>query len=59
MHVAGAVGTPVLSLFGPTDPEQWAPKGPQHRFIRGKEGEIDAISVEEVFRNAQEMLMVR
>ena len=59
MHVAGAVGTPVLSLFGPTDPEQWAPKGPRHRFIRGNKGEIDAISVEEVFRNAQEMLMAR
>jgi len=28
-HLAAAVGTPVLALFGPTDPEVWAPRG-QH-----------------------------
>src|SRR5205823_15106747 len=28
LHVAAGVGTPVLSLFGPTDPAQWAPIGP-------------------------------
>jgi len=27
MHVAGAVGTPTLALFGPTDPELWKPPG--------------------------------
>jgi ADP-heptose:LPS heptosyltransferase len=28
-HLAAAVGTPVLALFGPTDPAVWAPRG-QH-----------------------------
>jgi heptosyltransferase-3 len=28
-HLAAAVGTPVLALFGPTDPEVWVPRG-QH-----------------------------
>lgn len=28
-HLAAAVGTPVLSVLGPTKPEQWAPWGPQ------------------------------
>jgi len=27
-HLAAAVGTPVLALFGPTDPAIWAPRGP-------------------------------
>jgi ADP-heptose:LPS heptosyltransferase len=26
-HLAAAVGTPVLALFGPTDPKIWAPRG--------------------------------
>lgn len=28
-HLAAAVGTPVLALFGPTDPSVWAPRGAQ------------------------------
>jgi ADP-heptose:LPS heptosyltransferase len=33
-HLAAAVGTPVLALFGPTDPETWSPRGPQVRIGR-------------------------
>ena len=29
MHVAAAVGTPVVGLFGPTRPELYAPRGAQ------------------------------
>ena len=32
-HLAAAVGTPVVALFGPTDPRIWAPRGPQVRVI--------------------------
>ena len=56
MHVAGAVGTPVLSLFGPTDPREWAPTGPQNRCIRGEGGDIAAIPLEKVVEAALEML---
>jgi heptosyltransferase-2 len=33
-HLAAAVGAPVLSVLGPTKPEQWAPWGPQVRVLR-------------------------
>lgn len=56
MHVAAAVGTPVLSLFGPTDPEQWAPIGTKHRYIVGKDGDINSIGTDEVLKVAREML---
>jgi ADP-heptose:LPS heptosyltransferase len=56
MHVAAAVGTPVLSLFGPTDPEQWAPIGGGNRYIAGSDGGIETIAVDQVLQNAREML---
>jgi heptosyltransferase III len=33
-HLAAAVGTPVLGLFGPTDPSVWAPRGANVRVAR-------------------------
>ena len=33
-HLAGAVGRPVISLFGPTDPRRWAPMAPRGRVLR-------------------------
>ena len=34
MHVAGAVGVPVIGIFGPTDPEGTRPLTPQFTLIR-------------------------
>jgi heptosyltransferase-3 len=31
MHMAAAVGSPTISLFGLTDPNNWAPRGSIHR----------------------------
>jgi lipopolysaccharide heptosyltransferase II len=33
MHVAAAVGTPVVALFGPTDPNRTGPQGEGHHVI--------------------------
>lgn len=36
MHLAAAVGTPVVALFGPTDPRWTRPVGPGHRILRAR-----------------------
>jgi ADP-heptose:LPS heptosyltransferase len=35
-HLAAAVGTPVVALFGPTDPAVWAPRGDRVRILRAE-----------------------
>jgi ADP-heptose:LPS heptosyltransferase len=34
MHLAAAVGTPVVALFGPSDPARYGPRGTEARVIR-------------------------
>ena len=34
MHLAAAVGTPIVAVFGPSDPTRYAPRGPLDRVIR-------------------------
>lgn len=46
-HLAAAVGTPVVAIFGPTDPMVWAPRGAHARVIRNP---VDAEAVAELAR---------
>jgi ADP-heptose:LPS heptosyltransferase len=48
LHVGAAVGTPVLALFGPTDPSQWCPSAPRVWFLRAPEGDLDRLPAESV-----------
>jgi ADP-heptose:LPS heptosyltransferase len=34
MHLAVAVGTPVVAVFGPSDPARYGPRGPYDRVVR-------------------------
>jgi ADP-heptose:LPS heptosyltransferase len=34
MHLAGAVGTPVVAIFGPSDPARYALRGPHDQVVR-------------------------
>ena len=34
MHLAAAVGTPIVALFGPSDPRRYGPLAVQHRVLR-------------------------
>lgn len=56
MHVAAATGVPTLSLFGPTDPLQWAPMGTKNRYIYGRNNDVNTITNQEVVDTACEML---
>lgn len=33
LHIAAAMGTPVIGLFGPSTPVKWGPYGPEHKVI--------------------------
>jgi heptosyltransferase-3 len=71
MHIAAAMGTPVVALFGPTYPQRWGPRGGPSQVIykgldcracyhptclRGDESCMQQISVDEVFGAACRML---
>ena len=34
MHLAAAVGTPIVAVFGPSDPRRYAPRGARDRIVR-------------------------
>ncbi len=47
-HLAAAVGTPCLLLFGPTDPAIWAPVNPQVRVLRSPDLTMAGITVDQL-----------
>jgi heptosyltransferase-3 len=47
-HLAAAVGTPTVALFGPTNPKVWAPLGQHVSVICGTDGLMQSIPVAEV-----------
>ena len=71
MHMAAAMGCPVLGIFGPTDPAVWGPRGKMVKVIykgfdcdacflpgclRGEESCLKIITVDEVYTLALQML---
>ena len=49
-HLAGILGIPTVSLFGPTDPARWKPLGPRVRVLR--KSPLEALDVETVYEAA-------
>jgi heptosyltransferase-2 len=43
-HLAAAVQTPTIALFGPTDPDVWRPLGDHVKVVRGAGGRMDTIT---------------
>jgi heptosyltransferase-3 len=48
-HLAAAVGTPVVAIFGTTDPVVWAPRGERVRVVSG-------VAVDEVLEAARQVM---
>jgi ADP-heptose:LPS heptosyltransferase len=55
MHVAGATNTPQISIFGPTNPFNWAPVG-KNKFFLKKHENIESVQVEDVIYLARKIL---
>lgn len=55
-HLAAAVGTPTVAIFGPTDPAVWAPQGAHVAVIRAPDGDLDALPVSQVAAVVDKML---
>lgn len=55
-HLAAALGTPTLSLFGPTDPHIWKPPHPWARILQAPDRRLESISAEEVAKEVVAML---
>ena len=54
-HLAAATGCPCLLLFGPTDPDVWAPPHPNARVLRAPGGDLEALDVATVLAALGEM----
>ena len=54
-HIAAAVGTPTLTMFGPTDAETWGPRHPISRVLKAPDGHLPSLSVESVLRAVLDM----
>jgi lipopolysaccharide heptosyltransferase II len=74
MHIASAVGTPVVALFGPSNPREWGPRGGPVEVLykeidcricfhptcmRGEENCMKLIAVHEVLGAAQRLIQAR
>jgi ADP-heptose:LPS heptosyltransferase len=71
-HLAAAVGTPVVALFGPTDPQVWGPRGTNVSILYGQKDCspcsrqrmhecvekrcLEALSVEDVYGKVKNLL---
>jgi ADP-heptose:LPS heptosyltransferase len=58
-HLLGILGTPLVSLFGPTDPARWRPYTSAGVLIRAQDfgGEaMDAIPVDPVFAAVNQLI---
>lgn len=55
-HLAAAVGTPCLLLFGPTDPHVWAPANPHVEILAAPDGDLSGLPLDAVLAHLETAL---
>jgi heptosyltransferase-2 len=53
-HLAAALGTRIVALFGPTDPAIWRPLGEHVTVVQSRNGTMQGIEFDEVLRVVRE-----
>jgi ADP-heptose:LPS heptosyltransferase len=56
MHIAAALGKPIVALFGDSDAARWAPWGVTHRLLQHPSRQVADISLTEVLAAFQALL---
>jgi len=56
MHLAAAVGTPLVAIFGPTDPHEWKPLGQKFIAVRGESSNCENVGVQQILPAVQTLL---
>src|SRR5207245_1770284 len=56
LHLAAALGTPCVGLYGPTRAERNGPYGAGHRTLQASDGRVETIDVESVAAATRELL---
>ncbi len=55
MHIAGATGVRQISLFGPTEPLEWAPVGENKHYLKVSES-VDSVTPDMVIELSKQLL---
>ena len=59
MHIAAAMGTPLLATFGPTKPEHGGPyplSRPSHHIVRAPNGDLSNLDCKTVLEEVNQAL---
>ncbi|MDA8339574.1 MAG: hypothetical protein M0Z70_09780, partial [Nitrospiraceae bacterium] len=56
MHIAAALGKPIVTIWGSTDPNRWKPWGVRHVILQGESKRAENISAQAVLDAVEKLL---
>jgi len=57
MHIAAALGKPIVTIWGSTNPAIWRPWGVKHIILQGERKQAENISVQAVLDAVEKLLI--